>query len=101
MADTAEKMEQARRWRDVEAQGKKDADAYARAKRHAAIIAEGEKPGASGYARSTAKFYRENQNVMKKGGKVAKKAAPTKKYAKGGKIDGCAVRGMTKAKRAR
>ena len=100
-ADASAKQEQAARWRDVEAQAAKDADAYARAKRHAAIIAEGEKPGASGYARSTAKFYRENPSAMKKGGKVAKKAAPVKKYAKGGKIDGCAVRGMTKAKRAR
>ena len=100
-AESSAKQEQAARWRDVEAQGKKDAAAYASAKRHADIIAAGEKPGASGWEKSQAKFYRENPNAMKKGGKVAKKAAPTKKYAKGGKIDGCAVRGMTKAKRAR
>ena len=68
------------------------ARAAAKAKRNAEIIAAGEKPGASGYERGRAKFYRENPNAMRKGGKV-------KKYAKGGKIDGIAVRGKTRAKR--
>jgi hypothetical protein len=35
----------------------------------------------------------------KKGGKV--KAAPVKKFAKGGSIDGCAIRGKTRAKRTK
>jgi hypothetical protein len=34
---------------------------------------------------------------MKKGGAVKKKA-PAKKYAKGGSIDGCAIKGKTKGK---
>jgi hypothetical protein len=62
------------------------------------IIAEGEKPGASTMARNRAKFYKENPNAMKKGGKV-------KKYAKGGSVssvskraDGCAIRGKTRAR---
>lgn len=62
-----------------------------RAKRRAAIIAKGKEPGASGYARSTAKFYEKYPDAKKKGGLV-------KKHAKGGKIDGCAVRGKTRAK---
>lgn len=73
------------------------AEAAAKAKKRAERIAAGSRPGAT----STEKFYAKYPDAMKKGGKVAKKPAPVKKYAKGGKIDGCAVRGMTKAKRAR
>jgi len=74
--------------------------------RHAAIIAEGNKPGASTYAKSRAKFYSENPEAFSKGGSTkkkpaAKKAAPMKKYAKGGSIDGCAIRGKTRAKRTK
>lgn len=96
-ATAMEKQAQRKRWQDVEAQGAKDAQDYASAKKRADRIAAGSKPNAT----STEKFYAKYPDAMKKGGKVAKKAAPTKKYAKGGKIDGCAVRGMTKAKRAR
>lgn len=55
-----------------------------------AMIAAGKDPKASGYARSRAKFYENNPDAMKKGGKV-------KKYAKGGSVDGCAIRGKTRA----
>jgi hypothetical protein len=36
---------------------------------------------------------------FKKGGAAKKKAVPVKKYAKGGSIDGCAIRGKTRAVR--
>ena len=38
---------------------------------------------------------------MKKGGTVKKKPAPVKKFAKGGSIDGCAIRGKTRAGRTK
>lgn len=78
--------------------------AAAKAKRRADIIAAGEAPGASGYARSQAKFYRDNPTAMRKGGTVKKKPAakkPVIKYAKGGSIDGCAIRGKTRAGRTK
>lgn len=51
------------------------------ARKRAEIIARGERPGASTWEKSQAKFYRENPTAMKKGGSV----------------DGCAVRGKTRA----
>lgn len=71
--------------------------------RNKAKVAAGNAPGASGLARSTAAFYAKNPDAMRKGGSVtkkptAKKAAPVKKYAKGGSIDGCAIRGKTRCK---
>ena len=64
----------------------------AKAARLAEIKKAAEAPGASGYAKSR---YRDAlaSNMYKKGGKVM----PTKKYAKGGSVDGCAVRGKTRA----
>jgi len=52
------------------------------------------KPG-----RATAVPARPSAQMMRKGGGVEKKSSgPVKKFAKGGSIDGCAVRGHTRAK---
>lgn len=69
--------------------------------RLAAMKQDAEAPGASQYAKDRYRMAKETGLTgSAKGGKVkAKKPAPTKKYAKGGKIDGCAVRGKTKAGR--
>jgi hypothetical protein len=76
----------------------KKASLEAKQKERAAIIAKGSDPDATPAEKRKAKFYRENPNAMKKGGKV-------KKYAHGGKVssaskraDGCAIRGKTRAR---
>jgi hypothetical protein len=85
-ARTLETQAQRKRWQDVEAEGARNAADYAKAQKRAARIAAGNKPNAT----PTEKFYAKNPDAMKKGGSV-------KGYAKGGKIDGCAVRGKTRA----
>jgi hypothetical protein len=62
----------------------------AKAKKRAARIATGSKPNAT----MTERFYAKNPDAMKKGGVI-------KKFAKGGSIDGCAIRGKTRAPRTR
>ena len=83
-----EQQGQRSRWQSVEAEGRKNAEDYAKSKKRAERIAAGNKPNAT----PTEKFYAKYPDAMKKGGAV-------KKMAKGGKIDGCAVRGKTKAGR--
>lgn len=75
-----------------------------RRQRNAAKVAAGNRPGASGWEKQQADYYSKNPDAMKKGGKVkkpvakkpVKKVAP-KKFAKGGSVDGCAIRGKTRA----
>lgn len=86
-ARSLEQQAQRNRWRDVEAEGQRNAEEAAKAQKRAARIAAGNKPNAT----PTEKFYAANPDAMKKGGVV-------KKMAKGGKIDGCAVRGKTRAR---
>ena len=92
-ASSLERSGQRQRWRDVEAQGAKDAAAARNAGKLEELRKAAEAPGASGYAKSRYRYAKESGMVGNaKGGSV-------KGYAKGGKIDGCAVRGKTKAGR--
>lgn len=92
-ASSLERSGQRQRWRDVEAQGAKDAAAARNAGKLEELRKAAEAPGASGYAKGRYKYAKETGMVgSAKGGSI-------KGYAKGGKIDGCAVRGKTKAGR--
>lgn len=92
-ASSLERSGQRQRWRDVEAQGAKDAAAARNAGKLEELRKAAEAPGASGYAKSRYRYAKESGMVGNaKGGSI-------KGYAKGGKIDGCAVRGKTKAGR--
>lgn len=86
-ARALEQQSQRNRWQSVEAEGRKNAEDYAKSKKRAERIAAGNKPNAT----PTEKFYAKYPDAMKKGGAV-------KKMAKGGKVDGCAVRGKTRAR---
>ena len=92
-ASSLERSGQRQRWRDVEAQGARDAFAAQKAVKLEELRRAAEAPGASGFAKSRYRYAKESGMVGNaKGGSV-------KGYAKGGKIDGCAVRGKTKAMR--
>lgn len=92
-ARSLERQAQRQRWRDVEAQGAKDAFEARKAGKLEELRRAAEAPGASGLAKSRYRYAKETGMVGNaKGGSV-------KGYAKGGKIDGCAVRGKTKAGR--
>lgn len=92
-ASSLERSGQRQRWREVEAQGAKDAAAARNAGKLEELRKAAEAPGASGYAKSRYRYAKESGMVGNaKGGSI-------KGYAKGGKIDGCAVRGKTKAGR--
>lgn len=67
--------------------------------RLASMKKDAEAPGASQYAKDRYRMAKETGLTgSAKGGKVkAKKPAPVKKMAKGGSVDGCAIRGKTRA----
>lgn len=97
-ASSLERSGQRQRWRDVEAQGAKDAAAARNAGKLEQLRKAAEAPGASGFAKGRYKYAKESGMVGNaKGGSI--KGGSIKGYAKGGKIDGCAVRGKTKAGR--
>lgn len=87
MANTVEQQAQRRRWQDVGAQG--GAPAQLPRKQHYLKRASEERAAGR---EGNAKYFEREASYLKRGGKV-------KGYAKGGSVDGCAVRGKTKAKR--